>query len=63
VIVAEPGTQPEPAELARWCGETLAAYKVPTAWEIRREPLPRNAAGKVLKTVLRGESANAFIEE
>jgi acyl-CoA synthetase (AMP-forming)/AMP-acid ligase II len=63
VIVAEPGAEPDPAELARWCGETLAGYKVPTAWEIRREPLPRNPSGKILKNVLAGQAQNAFVEE
>jgi len=39
-------------QLTEWCAETLAAYKVPSIWEIRSEPLPRNAAGKLLKTAL-----------
>lgn len=39
-------------ELADWCRAALAPYKVPTAWQVRREPLPRNAAGKVLRTEL-----------
>jgi len=63
VIVAEPGTQPDPKELARFCAETLAAYKVPTAWEIRGEPLPRNASGKILKNVLAGQASSAFVED
>jgi acyl-CoA synthetase (AMP-forming)/AMP-acid ligase II len=63
VVVPEPGATVAPAELAAWCGETLAAYKVPTAWEVRREPLPRNASGKVLKNVIRGDALNAFVEE
>jgi acyl-CoA synthetase (AMP-forming)/AMP-acid ligase II len=63
VIVPEPGAEPDPAELARWCGETLAAYKVPTQWEIRREPLPRNPSGKILKNVLAGQAASAFVED
>jgi acyl-CoA synthetase (AMP-forming)/AMP-acid ligase II len=63
VIVPEPDALPEPAELARWCSETLAAYKVPTAWEIRREPLPRNPSGKILKNVLAGEAQNTFVED
>ena len=57
VIVPEPGTQPDPRELARFCAETLAAYKVPTAWELRAEPLPRNPSGKILKNVLSGQTA------
>ena len=53
----------DPDALARFAGETLAYFKVPSQWEIRRERLPRNATGKVMKTVLTGESANPFIEE
>lgn len=41
--------------LTAWCRETLAPYKVPTVWERRDEPLPRNASGKVVKGVLTGE--------
>ena len=33
------------------------------AWEIRTAALPRNAAGKVLKHVLSGETESAFVEE
>ena len=39
-------------QLSAWCAETLASYKVPTIWEIRTEPLPRNAAGKLMKADL-----------
>jgi acyl-CoA synthetase (AMP-forming)/AMP-acid ligase II len=63
VIVPELGARPDPRELARFCGETLAAFKVPTAWEIRSEPLPRNASGKILKNVLAGEASSAFVED
>jgi acyl-CoA synthetase (AMP-forming)/AMP-acid ligase II len=63
VVVPDAGASVTPAELARWCSETLAAYKVPTEWEIRREALPRNASGKVLKDVVRGAVASAFVEE
>ncbi len=41
--------------LAAWCATDLAAYKIPTIWEQRSEPLPRNASGKVVKDVLRGD--------
>ena len=43
-----------------WVAETLAYYKVPAHWQIRRTALPRNAAGKVMKHVLLGESENPF---
>ena len=63
IVVPKPGREPAPAALAAWVGATLAAFKVPAHFEIRREPLPRNATGKVLKNVLLGESANPFREE
>ncbi len=62
-VVPEPGRTLDAYGLARWCGEALAAYKVPTAWDLRAEPLPRNASGKVLKNVLQGRAENAFVEE
>jgi acyl-coenzyme A synthetase/AMP-(fatty) acid ligase len=33
-------------------GEALAYYKVPAHWEVRAEPLPRNAGGKIMKRSL-----------
>lgn len=49
--------------LGRFVGETLAAFKVPSLWEVRSEPLPRNASGKVLKNVLTGEVENKLVED
>jgi long-chain acyl-CoA synthetase len=63
VVVALPGRSPGPEALAAWVGQTLAAFKVPTRFEIRREPLPRNATGKVLKHVLLGEAENTYHED
>jgi acyl-CoA synthetase (AMP-forming)/AMP-acid ligase II len=63
IVVLEPGARVEPEELARFVGEKLAPYKVPSRWELRDEPLPRNAAGKVLKNVLAGQAQSAFVEE
>jgi len=63
IVVPEPGDSVDPDTLAAWCGETLAPFKVPSHWEIRGEPLPRNAAGKVVKTVLTGAALGAGIEE
>jgi long-chain acyl-CoA synthetase len=56
IVVVEAGTELDVEALARFAGETLSSYKVPTAWEVRHEALPRNASGKVLKTVLLGEA-------
>lgn len=62
-VVPEAGASVDTGELARWVGEAMASYKVPAHWEVRAEPLPRNAAGKVLKNVLTGQSSNTFIED
>jgi acyl-CoA synthetase (AMP-forming)/AMP-acid ligase II len=40
-------------EVRRFCGERLTDYKVPEFVTISSEPLPRNAAGKVEKALLR----------
>jgi len=63
IVVPAPQRAVDTAELAAWVGEALASYKVPAHWEVRSEPLPRNAAGKVLKNVLTGESENRFVED
>jgi long-chain acyl-CoA synthetase len=62
IVVPAAGAHVDAEELARWVGEALAYFKVPAHWEVRSEPLPRNATGKVLKEVLRGEAA-AFVPE
>lgn len=62
-VVPLPGRRLGAAALAAWVGAALAAFKVPAHFEIRSEPLPRNATGKVLKGVLSGESANPFVGE
>jgi long-chain acyl-CoA synthetase len=51
-VVLEPGKTASLEELARFVGETLAYYKVPSKWEARHVPLPRNASGKVMKWLL-----------
>src|SRR5262245_33333683 len=63
IVVPKRGSRIDPRELARFVGERLAPYKVPAHWEVRSEPLPRNAAGKVLKNVLTGRAPSAFVEE
>ena len=56
IVVTVDGVDIDLDDLTHWVGESLAPYKVPTLWERRREPLPRNASGKVLKTVLMGDA-------
>lgn len=63
VVVLAPGHAADADELAAWCAEALAYFKVPAHWEFRAEPMPRNAAGKVVKQVLLDPSAMQFIEE
>ncbi|MCP5056441.1 MAG: acyl--CoA ligase [bacterium] len=63
ILVPAPGAAIDTDALALWCGETLAAFKIPSRWEIRNEKLPRNAVGKVLKNVLTGEAELLFVEE
>jgi long-chain acyl-CoA synthetase len=40
-------------DLDRHCRDHLAGYKVPRRYVMREEPLPRSAAGKLLKRELR----------
>ena len=53
LAIAEPG----------FCSARLAAFKVPSQWEVTHHPLPRNAAGKIMKNVLSGESDTRLTEE
>jgi acyl-CoA synthetase (AMP-forming)/AMP-acid ligase II len=62
-VVPKLGRAIDAKNLASWVGEGLAYFKVPSHWEIRSEPLPRNAIGKVLKHVLRDDGASTFIDE
>ena len=45
--------------LRAWCAERLSDYKVPETMDVRTDPLPRNANGKVMKRQLR-EAASAI---
>jgi len=63
VVVAPGASRPTPEALRAWVAERLAYYKVPAHWDLREEPLPRNAAGKILKAVLQGEAEQTFSEE
>ena len=63
VVVPRDDASIDPQSLAEWVAATLATYKVPAHWEIRTEPLPRNASGKILKAVVAGIAENTFIED
>jgi O-succinylbenzoic acid--CoA ligase len=50
-VATRPGASP-PEDLEAWCRESLAGFKVPARF-LAIEALPRNAMGKVERTVLR----------
>jgi long-chain acyl-CoA synthetase len=62
VVQVEPGHTLTDDEVRRWVRTELADFKVPAHVELRHEPLPRNASGKLLKNVLRGEGEVSFAE-
>jgi acyl-CoA synthetase (AMP-forming)/AMP-acid ligase II len=51
-VVPAPGASPSAESVGAWCREHMANYKVPRRIEIV-DALPLNAAGKVMKFVLR----------
>jgi long-chain acyl-CoA synthetase len=55
VVVVRPGVDPAglDAELDRHCRAAIAGFKVPKRIEVRTEPLPKSAPGKILKRALR----------
>jgi long-chain acyl-CoA synthetase len=65
VVQVQPGAEGEALtadDVRRWVAAELADFKVPAHVELRSEPLPRNASGKLLKNVLRGEGEVSFVE-
>ncbi len=62
-VVVRPDMALDLDEVRAFCGEPLAPYKLPDHLEVCDEPLPRNASGKVVKAVLRGEATQTFFEE
>jgi long-chain acyl-CoA synthetase len=62
VVELAPGAQIDDDEIRRWVADALASFKVPTYIERYDGKLPRNASGKLLKNVLRGEGHVSFAE-
>jgi long-chain acyl-CoA synthetase len=64
VVVPRLGHTIDVEAVRAYCVSQLAYYKVPEHWEVREGSLPRNAAGKILKDVLRDANADSgFVEE
>ena len=63
VVVPHAGKSINEKEVRDFVAESLAYFKVPAHVEVRSEPLPRNATGKVLKHVVSGDAENSFVEE
>jgi len=59
VVRLAPGASAGPEELRAFLRERLAYFKVPTRFWFRDGELPRNPAGKLLKTRLRQEVLGA----
>ncbi|WP_420473631.1 class I adenylate-forming enzyme family protein [Noviherbaspirillum sp. ST9] len=54
-VTLKEGMRLDQEELITFCAERLADYKVPESVTLRREALPRNANGKLLKRELRDQ--------
>jgi long-chain acyl-CoA synthetase len=64
VLVPRRGHAVDVEKVREYAATELAYYKVPAHWEVRTEPLPRNAAGKILKDVVRDAHApTGFVAE
>jgi acyl-CoA synthetase (AMP-forming)/AMP-acid ligase II len=53
VLVSRPGQTIDLADVLKFAGARLADFKVPQYVVVTEQPLPRNAGGKVIKSVLR----------
>jgi len=62
VVQLEDGATLSEADVKQWVADALAAFKVPTYVDLTFDQLPRNASGKLLKNVLRGEGHVSFAE-
>jgi long-chain acyl-CoA synthetase len=62
VVQVEPGCSLAVKAVQAWVADALADFKVPAYIEVTTDRLPRNASGKLLKNVLRGEGEVSFAE-
>jgi len=59
-VVPKLGATLRPEELRAHVAARIAAFKVPSIWQIRDARLPRTATGKILKRALRDELTEKF---
>jgi long-chain acyl-CoA synthetase len=62
IVQVESGATLTASEAQRWVADELADFKVPVEVDIVTDPLPRNASGKLLKNVLRGQGEPSLDE-
>jgi long-chain acyl-CoA synthetase len=62
VVQVAPGERLSEDEVKSWVADALAYFKVPEYVVLTDDKLPRNASGKLLKNVLRGEGEVSFAE-
>ena len=62
VVEIDEGAEVSDDEIRDWVRGALAEFKVPTYIQRSDGKLPRNASGKLLKNVLRGEGHVSFAE-
>jgi long-chain acyl-CoA synthetase len=63
IVRRRPGAQLQGEDVRAHVAARLAGFKVPDFVDIRDELLPRNPAGKLMKQLLRGDSAGPFDPE
>ncbi len=63
VAVLKPGAEASEEEMKAHCRANLAIYKVPRAVGFTRDPLPRNATGKVAKGTFLDSYARSWIAQ
>ena len=61
-VQLEPHSRLTASDIQQWVAGGLAAFKVPAFVDLTFDKLPRNASGKLLKNVLRGEGDVSFVE-
>ena len=61
-VQLESGHELGERDVQEWVGAALAPFKVPAYIVVQDDKLPRNASGKLLKNVLRGEGEVSFAE-